>query len=61
MSLARKVRSGGTGVWGKNTMPAHPQLTEPQTREMVAYVLSLGEQTKSASLPARGGRSVLTR
>ena len=54
MRLARKVRSGGTGVWGKNTMPAHPQLTEPQTREMVAYVLSLGEHAKSASLPVRG-------
>ena len=35
-------------------MPAHPQLTEAQTREMVAYVLSLGEPTKSASLPVRG-------
>jgi cytochrome c len=54
MRLARKVRSGGTGVWGKNTMPAHPQLTEAQTTEMVAYVLSLGAQAKSASLPVRG-------
>src|SRR6185437_14850526 len=42
--LARKVRQGGTGVWGRVVMPAHPQLTEEQSTAMVSYILSLADQ-----------------
>jgi cytochrome c len=51
--LVRKIRAGGSGVWGQAMMPAHPQLTEAQASEMVAYILSLG-QPRTPSLPVRG-------
>ncbi|MEO5904715.1 MAG: ThuA domain-containing protein [Gemmatimonadaceae bacterium] len=53
--LVRKIREGGTGVWGKVMMPAHPQLTEEQASQMVAYIVSLADRKTSApSLPSRG-------
>jgi cytochrome c len=53
--LARKVREGGTGVWGRVVMPAHPTLTEEQSTAMVNYILSLADQqTTGPSLPASG-------
>jgi cytochrome c len=53
--LVRKIREGGSGVWGKVTMPAHPALTDEQASAMVAYILSLADQKTSApSLPVRG-------
>jgi cytochrome c len=51
--LVRKIRAGGSGVWGTAMMPAHPQLTEAQASAMVAYILSLA-QPRSPSLPVRG-------
>src|SRR6185503_17868101 len=53
--LATKIRAGGSGVWGSVMMPAHPQLTETQASQMVAYILSLGDAKKATpSLPTRG-------
>lgn len=53
--LTRKIRAGGSGVWGRVMMPPHPQLTEAQAAAMVAYILSLGEERKETpSLPVRG-------
>ena len=51
--LVRKIRAGGSGVWGQAMMPAHPQLTEAQASAMVAYILSLA-QPRAPSLPVRG-------
>jgi cytochrome c len=51
--LVRKIRGGGSGVWGKVMMPAHPQITEAQASPMAAYILSLG-QPRAPSLPVRG-------
>jgi cytochrome c len=51
--LVRKIRGGGSGVWGQVMMPAHPQLTETQASAMVAYIRSLG-LPRSPSLPVRG-------
>ncbi len=51
--LVRKIRAGGSGVWGQTMMPAHPQLTEAQASAMVAYILSLA-QPRPPSLPVRG-------
>ncbi|MGQ0713790.1 MAG: ThuA domain-containing protein [Gemmatimonadaceae bacterium] len=51
--LVTKIRTGGSGVWGRATMPAHPQITEAQASAMVAYILSLG-QPRAPSLPVRG-------
>jgi cytochrome c len=53
--LVRKIREGGTGVWGKVTMPAHPALTDEQASAMLAYIMSLADRKPSAaSLPDRG-------
>ena len=39
--LAKKVREGGTGVWGKNVMPANPKVTEAEAHSLVKWILSL--------------------
>jgi cytochrome c len=53
--LVRKIREGGSGVWGQVTMPAHPALTNEQASAMLAYILSLADRKTSApSLPDRG-------
>lgn len=53
--LVRKIREGGSGVWGKVTMPAHPALTDEQAAAMVAYIRSLADAKTSAPLlPDRG-------
>lgn len=38
--LARKVREGGTGVWGRTVMPANPQVSEADADTLVRWVLS---------------------
>lgn len=53
--LARKVISGGSGVWGEATMSAHPQLSLTDASTIVTYILSLSEEPKTAkSLPVSG-------
>ena len=53
--LVRKIRQGGSGVWGPVTMPAHPALTEAQASAMVAYILSLADKkTTTPSMPDKG-------
>jgi len=39
--LVKKVREGGTGVWGKNVMPANPKVTEAEAQSLVKWILSL--------------------
>jgi cytochrome c len=53
--LVRKIRGGGSGVWGSVNMPAHPAITEQQARAIVGYILSLADRkTTGASLPPSG-------
>ncbi|NUO65360.1 MAG: PKD domain-containing protein [Gemmatimonadaceae bacterium] len=53
--LVKKIRGGGSGVWGQVMMPAHPQLTDEQAREMLAYIMSLADKpSRAPSLPTRG-------
>ncbi|MFN2572275.1 MAG: PQQ-dependent sugar dehydrogenase, partial [Gemmatimonadales bacterium] len=54
--LSKKIREGGSGVWGPVAMPAHPALSATQTDAMVAYIMSLADTTKNSapSLPVRG-------
>jgi glucose/arabinose dehydrogenase/cytochrome c551/c552 len=53
--LINKIIKGGSGVWGENAMPAHPDLKEGEVRQIVAYVLSLkGGNVLHQSLPAKG-------
>lgn len=39
--LARKIRRGGTGVWGVDVMPPQPQVSAKEARLLATYVLSL--------------------
>jgi len=39
--LARKIRRGGTGVWGQDVMPPQPQVSAAEARALATYVLSL--------------------
>src|SRR5690606_7506067 len=48
--LVAKIRDGGSGVWGDVMMPPHPQLSEAEASQMVAYILSIG-QAPAPSLP----------
>jgi len=39
--LARKIREGGVGEWGRTVMPRHPQVSEAQSSDMARWLLSL--------------------
>ncbi len=39
--LVTKVMQGGTGSWGVMTMPANPQVSEAEARQLVTWILSL--------------------
>ncbi len=53
--LQKKIVSGGGGVWGEVVMPAHPNITQDETRQVVEYIMSLADTSaKVKSLPASG-------
>ena len=39
--LARKIRRGGSGVWGPDVMPPQPQVSAAEAAALAKYVLSL--------------------
>lgn len=39
--LSRKIQQGGSGVWGRVTMPAHPQLSDTDARKLAVWILSV--------------------
>jgi cytochrome c len=53
--LAKKIITGGQGVWGDAMMPAHPTLADADAKAIVQYVLSLAYPApKAKSLPVTG-------
>lgn len=40
-SLANKILKGGTGIWGQQPMPPHPQHNIEETRQMVEAILKV--------------------
>lgn len=38
--LVGKVMQGGAGVWGTMPMPANPQVTEAEAKQLVTWVLA---------------------
>jgi glucose/arabinose dehydrogenase/type 1 glutamine amidotransferase/cytochrome c551/c552 len=53
--LQGKMISGGSGVWGEVTMPAHPNLSQDDSRQIGMYIQSLANtHVKKKSLPAVG-------
>lgn len=39
--LAKKIRAGGSGVWGQDVMPPQPQVSKADALLLAKYVLSL--------------------
>ncbi len=53
--LAKKIISGGSGVWGETAMAGHPQISTADASEMVKYILNFAnEKPKAKSLPLKG-------
>jgi cytochrome c len=44
--LARKVKDGGSGVWGAIPMPAHPAMSDADIQAVVAWVLAGAPSSK---------------
>jgi cytochrome c len=38
-SLMKHVRDGSSGIWGKEKMPTHPELTKEETKNAVQWIL----------------------
>ena len=38
--LAAKIMKGGSGVWGPVPMPANPQVSEAEAKQLAAWVLA---------------------
>ena len=53
--LQKKIVAGGTGVWGEVMMPAHPNVTSDESRQIALYIQSLVDTgAKKKSLPLVG-------
>ncbi|MEH6406397.1 MAG: ThuA domain-containing protein [Leeuwenhoekiella sp.] len=53
--LSHKIVEGGAGAWGEVMMPAHPNLSETDTKQIIAYIMSLAsDNAQIKSLPASG-------
>ena len=39
--LAVKVMKGGAGAWGNIPMPANPQVTEAEAKQLVGWIMTL--------------------
>ncbi|MGE5115037.1 MAG: c-type cytochrome [Betaproteobacteria bacterium] len=39
--LTHKVMKGGSGVWGQIPMPANPQVSEAEAKQLVTWILGL--------------------
>lgn len=38
-TLAKRISAGSTGIWGKEKMPSHPELTPAQVKSVVEWIL----------------------
>ncbi len=53
--LQKKIKEGGSGVWGDVMMAAHPNISSEETRHLATYIMSLAaDNTKQVSLPPKG-------
>ncbi|MFS4491465.1 ThuA domain-containing protein [Maribacter sp. 2308TA10-17] len=53
--LQKKIKEGGSGVWGDVMMAAHPNISSDDTRQIATYIMSLaGDGNKKLSLPPKG-------
>lgn len=54
--VAKKIISGGSGVWGDHAMSAHPGISEADAKTMFSYILSLATEQKTAKAIPLAGR-----
>ncbi len=52
-SLAKKIRCGGSGVWGNVNMPAHPAISLNDAHTIINYILNVRDKHIS-TLPLKG-------
>ncbi len=53
--LQKKIKEGGSGVWGEVMMAAHPNITSDETNQIARYIMSLnGNANIKPSLPPKG-------
>ncbi|MEJ7738150.1 MAG: PQQ-dependent sugar dehydrogenase [Chitinophagaceae bacterium] len=52
--LAKKIISGGSGVWGDAAMPAHPSIAMNDAVAIVKYIMNLSEKQVIPSRPVQG-------
>lgn len=70
-TLVNAIKNGHVGTWGNVPMPAHPQLSDSDTKEIVSWILAMKQSgsSKSASNGASnktysytvGGKTVTTK
>ncbi len=53
--LVKKIKEGGSGVWGEHGMAAHPDLSEVNAKRMADYIFSLNATTPNVSRLALNG------
>lgn len=51
--LAKKIREGGSGVWGEVMMPANPGISAADARTILSYIMHINDKTVP-SLPVKG-------
>lgn len=51
--LARKIREGGSGVWGEVMMPANPGVSLSDARTILGYIMHITDKT-APGLPVKG-------
>jgi cytochrome c len=52
-TLQDAIKNGHVGTWGQIPMPPHPQLSDTQRQQMVAWILSLkGQKSTESAAPA---------
>jgi cytochrome c len=53
--LVKKIKEGGSGVWGEHGMSAHPDLSEVNAKRMADYIFSLASNNANVSKLALTG------
>ena len=44
-SLIKRISAGSTGIWGKEKMPSHPELSAQDIKNTVMWILKNGANT----------------
>lgn len=52
--LSKKIRSGGSGVWGTMAMPPHTNISENDANKIVTYIIGLVKNDVNKTLPLKG-------